>query len=223
MEKNPSEKLLYLITTLLIVAVFLLSLSFPFRNSFFLFLLAFALIYWQRRRLQSFFQKIKKPKISYAIYILTGWLWAIFLELNLGRLPFNPKPIANLIIGSGFYLPYFAVWLVLIKYYQFSVFEIFYLSGFSKVIFDVLISRKLFRFSFIASNPLSAFLIFIVQAIVVFVIFGVLTTLPAFFFKSQDGQSHNKPLKQYLIGLTPNFLAGGVFILWTIILKIIFT
>jgi hypothetical protein len=223
MKKNLPEKVLYLITTLLIITTFLLSLSFSTKNSLYLFLLVFGIIYWQKKRFQEFFQKIQNPKIAKVVYVLTGWLWAIFLELNLGLFPFHPKPIANYLVGIGFYLPYFAIWLVLIKRYQFTSFEIFYLSGLSRLIFDLIITRKLLTAAFVATNVLSVFLIVATQAIVTLVLLGVLTALPSLFLADQERKSHNKPLKEYLIGLTPNFLATGVFIVWVIILKTIFT
>lgn len=223
MSRYLSEKILYTVTILLIITTLLLSLSFPAKNSIYPFLLVFILIYWQRRRLQSFFQKIQNPKISYALYILTGWLWAIFLEFNLGPSPFHPKPIANYLVGIGFYLPYFAVWLALIKRCQFTIFEVFYLSGFGRLIFDLLITRRLLISVAVTTNVLSAFLIFSVQAVVSLTLFGVLTTLPALYLTTQENNHHNKPLKGYLLGLTPGFLAAGVFIVWTAVLKIVFT
>ncbi len=223
MKENLAEKTLYLITIILTITTAVLCLNYPAKNSIYLFLLVFGVAYWQRKRLQNFFQKIKNPKIAAAIFILTGWTWAIFLELNLGRLPFNPKPIADLIIGLGFYLPYFAIWLVLIRRYQFTFFEIFYLSGLGRLIFDFLITRKILTAAAVTTSTLAAFLVVIIQSLLTLVIFGALTTLPVLYLRSPEGTDHSKPFKQYLLGLTPGFLAGGVFIIWTIILKIIFT
>lgn len=223
MKNNLSEKILYLITILLVLATVLLSLVFSPKKGILVFLFLFLLVYWQRKRLENSFQKIKNPKGRWIIYLLTGWLWAIFLEFSLGISPFHPKPVANYLIGLGFYLPYFAIWLMFIKRYQFTFLEIFYLSGFSRLIFDLLITRKLLIAAFVVSSAFSAFLIFIIQTLVTLVLFGTLTTLPALYLTNQENKNHNKPLKQYLIGLTPGFLAAGVFVLWTIILKIVFT
>lgn len=220
---QTSEKILYLITILLIIITLVLSLSFPSKNSICLFLLVFGIVYWQRKRLQNFFQKIKSPKAYYAIYVLTGWLWALFLEYSLKLSVFHPKPFVNILIGAGFYLPYFAIWLLLIKRYQFTFFELFYLSGLGRLIFDLLITHKLLISAATATYILSAFLIFLLQAIITLVLFGILTTLPALSLVRQEEKHNNKPLKEYLIGLTPNFLATGVFIVWAMILKIIFT
>lgn len=223
MKNKLSEKIIHLITTFLIVATVLLSLAFSPKKGILVFFLVFFLIYWQKKRLQDFFQKIKNPKTCYLVYILTGWLGAIFLEFGLGISPFHPKPVANYIIGLGFYLPYFALWLVFIKRYQFDFWEIFYLSGFGKIIFDLVITRKLLIAASVTTSALSSLLIFSSQAIITFVLFGMLTTLPALSLKAQEGSKHDKPVKQYLIGLTPVFLATGVFIVWTLILKAIFT
>jgi hypothetical protein len=131
--------------------------------------------------------------------------------------------LANYLIGLGFYLPYFAIWLIFVKRSQFSILEVFYLSGFAKVLFDIFITHKLLRFFSLAANPISALLVFLAQIILTLVLFGMLTTLPACFLKTPNNQKHDKPLKHYFIGLTPNFLATGVLIIWVIILKIIFT
>lgn len=223
MEKNFSEKVLYGITIFLTMATLLLSLIFPTKNSLYLFLLVFGVIYWQRKRFQNLFQRIKKTKITNAIYILTGWLWAIFLEFALGLSPFHPNPIANYLIGIGFYLPYFAIWLICIKRYQFTSLEVFYLSGFGRLIFDFLITRRILTSAIVTTSSLAAFLVVIIQALSTLVLFGALTTLPTLYLKSPENKDHSKPLKQYLISLTPNFLASGVFIVWTIILKLVFT
>ena len=186
------------------------------------FLFVFGIVYWQRKRLQNFFQKIESPKIADAVYIFTGWLGVIFLESSLKLSPFHPKPIANYLVGLGFYLPYFIIWLVLIKRYQFTFFEIFYLSGLGRLIFDFLITRKILTFAAVTTSALAAFLVVTVQALITIVLFGALTTLPTLCLKSPENKNHNKPLKHYFVGLTPNFLATGVFIVWAIILKIVF-
>jgi len=223
MKKSLSEKILYLITALLIIATLYLLLRFSSHRSSLIFPIIFITLYWKRSQLQDFFQKIKDPSIAGAFFILTGWVWALFLEFIAGLSPFHPAPLANYLVGLGFYLPYFAIWLIFINRFQFSIFEIFYLSGFSKIFFDIFISHKLLGFFPLASNPISALLVFIAQVILTLVLFGMLTTLPACFLKIQNGQKHEKPFKHYLIGLTPNFLATVVLVIWVIVLKIIFT
>lgn len=220
--KNLSEKILYLLTILLILATVFLSLAFLPKKGVLVFLFLFLLVYWQRKRLQNFFQKIKNPKTGWIVYLLTGWLGAILLEFSLGISPFHPRPIANYLVGMGFYLPYFAIWLMFIKRYQYDFWEIFYLGGFGKIIFDLVITRKLLIAASVATNALSSLLIFTSQAIVTLVLFGIITTMPTLYLEVQENRKHNKPVKQYLVGLTPNFFAGGLFIIWTIILKIIF-
>lgn len=221
MKNNLSEKVLYLITLLLFVVGFFLSFVFYPKKSW-LFFFIFLLIYWQRKRLQDFFRK-KTLKASWAAFILAGWVGAIFLEFSLEISPFHPKPLANYFIGLGFYLPYFAIWRKFIKDYQYSFFEIFYLSGFGRLVFDLVITRKLLIAAFVTTNPLSALLVFFSQAVVTLVLFGMLTTLPALCLTGQENKSHSKPLREYLVGLGPGFLAAGVFIVWTIILKAVFT
>lgn len=223
MRKNLSKKSLYIITALLIVVTLFLLLAFSSRRSSLIFPIVFVIFYWQKKRLPDLYEKIKSPKTATLIYLLIGWFWALFLEFTAGLSPFHQAPLANYLVGLGFYLPYFAIWQAFIRRYQFSVFETFYLSGFSKVFFDIFITHKLLKFFSVASNPVSALLVFISQVILTLVLFGMLTTLPACFLKIQNNQGHEKPLKHYFIGLTPNFLATGVFIIWTIILKIIFT
>lgn len=222
MKESSSEKILYLVTIFLILATFFLSLIFSPKKGIFVFFFVFLFVYWQRKRWQSFFQKIKNPKIADVIFILIGWLGAIFLEFSLGISPFHPKPIANYLVGIGFYLPYFAFWLKFIKRYQFTFLEVFYLSGLGRLIFDIFITHKLLIAASVATSVIGAFLIFFIQTVVTLVLFGALTTLPALYLTNQENKNHNKPLKQYLIGLTPGFLAAGVFVIWTIILKIIF-
>lgn len=157
------------------------------------------------------------------VYILTGWLGAVFLELILGLAPFHPKPVANYLVGLGFYLPYFAFWLVLVKRYQFTFLEVFCLSGLGRLIFDFLVTHKILTAAAVTTSALASFLVVVIQTLITFVLFGALTTLPALCLVRQEEKSHEKPLKQYLIGLTPHFLASGVFVIWTIILKVIFT
>ena len=187
-----------------------------------IFFLVFGIVCWQRKRLQNFFQKIENPKISDTLFILTGWLWAIFLESSLGLSPFHLRPIANYLIGLGFYLPYFVIWLALIKRYKFTFFEIFYLSGLGRFIFDLLITRKLITAAASTTYVLSALLVFFIQAIFIFILSGTLTILPVLYLRSPENKNHDKPLRHYLVGLTPSFLATGVFIVWVIILKIVF-
>lgn len=95
MKNKLSEKVLCLITILLILATVLLSLIFSPKKGVLVFFLVFSLIYWQKKRLQGFFQKIKHPKTGWVVYLLTGWLGAIFLEFSLGISPFHPRPITN--------------------------------------------------------------------------------------------------------------------------------
>lgn len=223
MKNKLSEKILCLITILLILVTVLLSLIFFPKKGILVFLLVFSITYWQRKRLQDFFQKIKNPKVGWLVFVLTAWLWAIFLEFSLELSPFHPKPIANYLIGMGFYLPYFALWLKFIKRYQFTFLEVFYLSGLGRLIFDLLITRKLLIAPSVATSLVSALLIFTSQTIFMLVLFGMLTTLPALYLKVQENNQHNKPVKEYFIGLTSNLLAAGVFILWTIVLKVIFS
>ncbi len=155
-------------------------------------------------------------------YPLAGWLGAIFLEFCLGLSPFHPKPIANYMVGLGFYLPYFAFWLALIKRYRFSFWETFYLGGLGRLVFDFLITRKILISAAVTTTALAAFLVVIIQALFTLVIFGALTALPGLFLKTSENKGCDKPLKQYLVGLTPHFLAAGVFVVWTIILKATF-
>lgn len=175
-----------------------------------------------RKGLQKIFQKIKDSKIATAVYLLTGWLGAVFLELSLGLSPFHPRPVANYLIGLGFYLPYFAFWLTLIKRYRFTLWEVFFLGGLGRLIFDFLITRKILTAAAVTTSVLATFLVVIIQALLTLVIFGALTALPVLLLKTSSNKSHHKPLKQYLLGLTPHFLAAGIFIVWTIILKLIF-
>ena len=221
MKNNLSEKILYIVTILLIFTTILLCFNYPARNNIYLFLLVFGTVFWQRKKLQSFFQKIKNQKIIWAFYILTGWIWMIFFEFQLDRLPFNPKPFANLIIGLGFYLPYFAIWIALINRYQFNFFEVFYLASFGKLFFDLLVTRKLLMPAVFIFNPLFALIAVFARAITTVALFGTLTTLPSLLLPERKSD-YQKSLKQYLIGLTPNFLAAGAFIIWAIILKIVF-
>lgn len=223
MKNNLSEKVLYWVTIFLIITAFFLSLIFSPKKGVLIFLFIFLLIYWQRKRLQKYFQRIKNPDAAGAVFLLIGWIGAIFLEFSLGLSPFHPSPITNYLVGVGFYLPYFIIWLILIKRYQFTIFEIFYLSGLGKLIFDLLITRKLLVSAALATPAISAFLIFFIQTVVTLVLFGMLTTLPVLCLITQKDKDNDKPLKEYLIGLTPGFLATVVFILWVIILKIIFT
>jgi len=210
-------------TILLVIIAVFLSLVFSPKKGILVFFFLFLLTYWQRKRWQEFFQKIKNPKASWVVYLLTGWLGAIFLEFSLGISPFHPRPIANYLIGLGFYLPYFAFWRLLINHFQFTFLEIFYLGGFGKLLFDSLITRKLLVAASVATNALSGLLIFTSQAIVTLILFGALTTIPTLYLASHENKAHNKPLKQYLIGFAPILLATLVFIIWTIILKVIFT
>jgi len=159
---------------------------------------------------------------SAIIFILIGWLVAVLLGLILGIPPFYPKPIANYLVGLGFYLPYFAFWWVVVKRYQFTLLEVFYLGGLGRLIFDFLITRKILTAAAVTTSTLAAFLVVIIQSLLTLLVFGALTTLPALLLKASANKSHHKPLTQYLAGLTPHFLAAGVFIVWTIILKIIF-
>lgn len=221
MKNNLSEKALYLITILLFGVSFFLVFILASKKAGFSFFV-FLLIYWQRKRLQGFFQKIQNPKVSDVIFILIGWLGAIFLELSLRLSPFHPKPVANYLIGLGFYLPYFAIWQLLIKRYRFTFLEIFYLSGLGKIFFDLLITRKLLIAASVATSALSSFLIFLSQAAVTLTLFGMLTSLPALFLPLKEGD-HHQSLPHYLIGLASNFFAAGIFVVWTIILKAIFT
>lgn len=193
-----------------------------FKNSLTLFFFIFGISYWQRKRLANFYQKIDNRKVRFALYVLTGWIWATFLEYYSGRLLFNPKPIVNLIIGSGFYLPYFAISLRFTNRYQFNFLEIFCLSGLGKLFFDLFISRKLLTPTTTTTNALGAFLIFFIQVIFTFLLFGALTTLPTFYLRGQKKEHYDRPIKEYLLGMTPIFCATAAFIVWIIILKIIF-
>jgi len=213
MKNNLSEKILRAVTILLILLVFLLSLTFPRQNRIYLFLLVFGFFFWQRKWLQTFFQKLKNPKIALAVFLFTGWLGALFLEFCWGRLPFSPRPITNLIIGLGFYLPYFCLWRKFVDKYKFNFLEIFYLSGLGKLLFDGFITHKLF-----AATGMIAFITRVVATIV---LFGSLTTLPIFLIGEQKSNYH-KPTKEYFMGILPTFLAVAAFIAWVIILKIIF-
>jgi hypothetical protein len=156
------------------------------------------------------------------VFILVGWLEAVLLELILGVSPFHPRPIANYLVGLGFYLPYFAFWLALIRRYQFTLLEVFCLGGLGRLVFDFLVTRKILTAAAVTTSALAAFLVIIIQSLLTLVLFGALTTLPALLLRTSSNKSHHKPLKQYLLGLTPHFLAAGVFIVWTIILKVIF-
>ncbi|MBL7159225.1 hypothetical protein ISS85_02020 [Candidatus Microgenomates bacterium] len=222
MKENISLKLLYLITTLLIITVLIISTAFPFKNALYLFFFVFGIASWQKERLKDFFQKIKNPKVAVALYFLTGWAWMIFFEYQLGRLPFHPKPPVDIIIGLGFYLPYFILWLKLINRYQFNFLEVFYLAGLGRLIFDFFITRKILTAAAVTTSALTAFLVVIVQALITLVLFGALTALPTLYLINQEDKHYNKPLKHYLFGLTTGFLAAGALILWATILKIIF-
>jgi hypothetical protein len=221
MKNNLSEKILYAITIFLIINTIFLSLIFSLKKGILVFFFLFLLIYWQRKRLQDFLQKIKNPKVGTIIYLLTGWAGMIFFEFQLKSLPFHPKPLADLVVGLGFYLPYFFIWLILIKHYQLSHFEVFYLSGLGRLIFDFLVTRKILTTTAMTTSALAAFLVMIAQVFITLVLFGALTTLPVLFLKTPENKNYRKPVEQYLISLTPHFLAGGIFIIWTIILKMI--
>jgi hypothetical protein len=220
--KNLSVKILKGTAILFSFVTLVVSLSFPGGNRIYFYLFTFALFYWQSKRLQKFTGRVEGVRMKTLVFLLTSWAGAIFLEFSLVHLPFSPKPAADIFLGVGYYLPYFAIWYVLLRRYRFNFLEIFYLAGFGKLTFDLLITRKLLIAASVATTILSSWLIFISQALITLVLFGMLTTLPALFLPLGEN-NHNKPARQYLIGLTPSFLAAAVFVIWTIILKAIFT
>lgn len=216
------KRILGLTTTALILVTFLLSISFPNQNSLYLYLLIFSLIHWQRGRLLKLDKITKGEKSAVAICLLTGWFWAILLEFCLGRLSFHPRPLMNFLVGAGFYLPYFAIWLKLVKKYQFTFFEIFYLSGLAGLIFDALITRKLFIPLATYQNPTIAFIAIFARAIASVTLFGILTTLPYLYLTTDQKAADQKPLKEYLVGMTPIFFATGALLLWIAFIKLVF-
>lgn len=223
MRNNLYQKILTGIALFFFLVTLLVSLSFPTGNSIYFYLLIFTLLYWQRRRLQSITSRVKNSKARVLTFLLIGWVGAIFLEFNLAKLPFSPKPLVNIFAGIGYHLPYFAFWYFLLRRYRFNFLEVFYLSGLSRLLFDALITQKLFT-SLVSTSGLSLAIISLtVQIITTIVVMGTLTTVPMLLLSSAQDNKHEKPAKQYLLGLAPGFLAVGIFILWAAVLKFVFT
>lgn len=223
MKSKLSIKALKGITLFSFLVTLLVSLSFPTGNSIYFYLFVFALFYWQRKHLQSFTGRVKNTKVRMLTFLLIGWVGAVLLEFNLVNLPFSPKPLTNIFLGIGYYLPYFALWFILLKRYRFNLLEVFYLSGLSKLLIDALVTKKLFVSFTTASGPGLAIIGVVLQIIATVAVMGALTTFPMLFLPADSDNKHEKPLKEYLLGLTPGFLAVGIFILWAAMLKIIFT
>ena len=209
------EKILQLVVEVGIVLTALFALSVPVPNTIYLFILLYTLGYWQRRRLQGWLRGWvvkRQPRLEGLLFLLIGWLGGLGLELVLVQLPFHPRLGVDILIGAGFYPAYFLFWYHLVKQQKFNFLEVFYLSGLSRVIFDSLVSRKLF----VATGLLA----FGGRLVATFILFGALTTLPYLFLvapAAQQRQEHT--LREYLVGLTPLFLAAGVLLVWIGLLK----
>lgn len=223
MKDNLSTKTLKGIAVFFFLITLIISLSFPVSNSIYLYLFVFALLYWQRKRMQNFTGRVDNLRTKALVFLLIGWFGAVFLEFNLSSLPFSPRPLANIFIGAGYYLPYFILWLILLKRYRFNFLEVFYLSGLSKLLIDALVTQKLFASFTSTSGPGLAVVSVILQIIATVAVMGALTTLPMLLLATEQNSKHEKPLKQYLLGLTPGLVSIGTFILWVTILKSLFT
>lgn len=214
---SSQKKILKILAGLLFILTLLFSISAPQANSLYLFLVCFALFYWQKKRLQNLL--VRLPKKSHLFtYLIIATFYSTILEITLGRFIFHPRPAISLIVSLGFYLPFFAIWYKLISRFKFSLIEVFYLSGLSGVLFSLLITKQIWAPFAIYGNIKITLIAFFGRILATLVIYGCLTSLP-FHLLFEDNQFVERPAKQSLLALVTTFLALPFFILWTIFLK----
>lgn len=214
---KSQTKILPFLTFLLLAASAIVSLSAAQANALYLFFLLFAILLFLRRFLPENFSS----RTRLVGYFLLGIFWAAVLTFALGRLGFHPNPAVNFLIALGFYLPFLSFWYFLVSKFELGFWEIFYLSGFSGVLFSLIVTGELLLpFARKVSLGLALWF-FALRILITLVSWGALASLPAFFFlKKESGLE--KPLKVYLLATSSSFLALPVFLLWqTVIVNLL--
>lgn len=204
------------------LATLFLSLSFPSDNLIYIFLFLFAVLYWQKDkiRLILFPQKIIKNRRF--IFLLISLLWAVFLNISLVKMPFDPNPLVNTLISFGFYLPYFLFWYFLLRKEIFSFLNVFYLAGFSGVFFDLFFTHKTAQTVVLQGYESMTLIlvVFVVRLIVVLTIYGLLTVLPCSLVFAPQEMKRIK-LMNYLLAVILPIAALPFFLVWRTIISLL--
>jgi len=198
-----------------------LSLSFPAHNVIYIYLFLFAILYWQKEKIRSVFISAKGSKKLF-IFLFISIIWAIFLNIFLAVLPFNPNPLINTLISFGFYIPYFLFWYLLFKRGIFSYLNVFYLSGLSGVIFDLFFTHKTVQTVALQGydSMVLALIAFTARLIIVFTIYGVLTILP-YSLVFAPPKMKRKGVMVYFLALVLPIATLPFFLIWRKIISVI--
>ncbi|MBL7150696.1 hypothetical protein ISS86_02090 [Candidatus Microgenomates bacterium] len=215
---SQQKKILKILATFLFALTFLFSFSAATTNTLYLFLLLFALFYWQKKRLQKLLARLPKKISHFFAYLIVAVFWAVIFEITLGQFAFHPRPVISFIISLGFYLPFFVIWYKLISRFRFSLIEVFYLSGLSGILFGLLITKQLWAPFAIYSNIKITLIAFFGRIVATLITYACLTSLPALLL-FEKYELVERPFKQSLLALIITILALPFFLIWIVLLK----
>lgn len=204
----------------LISLTFFLSLLFLAKNLLFIFIGAFAILYWQRERVRLLLQPLLTGagKSSLLSFMLVSILWALFFEITLQRTNFQSHPWVSLIIALGFYLPYFLVWYKIFQSRALSLMQVFYLAGLSGALFQLLITKQVVT-TFTQAPDIPTGLLFSIFRIASVVTFaGGLTAFP-FIVLGKEEKENQPKLGMWLLGLASYFIALIGYLVWVGVIK----
>ena len=217
---SQQKKILKVLAALLFILTFLFSFSAATTNTLYLFLLLFALFYWQKKRLRKLLARLPKKISHFVAYLIIAIFWAAIFEITLAQFAFHPRPVISFIISLGFYLPFVIIWYKLISRFKFSLIEVFYLSGLSGILFGLLITKQIWAPFAIYSNIKITLIAFFGRIIVTLITYGCLTSLPAWLL-FEKYELIKRPFKQSLLALITTILALPFFLIWTMLLKVL--
>lgn len=219
-RSDTDKKILFGAFVIGLAGTFFTSLSMPQTNSYYLYVVLFVIVYKLRIRLHRF---TTQPHTAGRLisFVIFSAVWSLLLILFRGNPAYIGSILKSFLLETIFYLPYFLIWYYLIRLIPFTNLEVFYLAGLGRVLFEGVVTRSLYGPLFLSVNlgAATATVVFILNIITTFTLFGMLTMLPLAIIYPDRNQDQRHSIRQYIVGLIPGFISGLIFALWTEVLE----
>lgn len=175
-----------------------------------------------RHRLVGFVKRIPlKSSVKFALLVIAAGLLAECLAwlgnyISHSENPalFHPQLIPDLILGIGIYLGYAAAWIIILRYYRFSLLSVFVAGGLFGILVEGFSDMSYWPLIFIIKNLITDPVTSILLSAYLFVVHGSVMGLGYFLvedeFRENDRNKSNSWIK-YPIAIVVMFAGALIF------------
>ncbi|MFH1211058.1 MAG: hypothetical protein V1645_04030 [archaeon] len=181
---------------------------------------AFAVLF--RHRLVGFVRRIPlKSSVKFILLVIAAGLLAEclawlgnYLARNENPALFHPQLIPDLMLGIGIYLGYAVAWIIILRYYRFSLLSVFVTGGLFGILIEGIFDMSYWPIISIIQNLITDPLTSILMSAYLFVVHGSVMGLGYFLveeeFSDNDSKKSNSWIK-YPIAIVSIYVVALIF------------